>query len=184
MRTSAPGSSVHPQGPGLARLARGFTLIELLVVVALVALASATVSLALRDPDAAQLDREAARLAAVLESARAESRASGLPVWWVPAARGDVLAGASGPSPTAVRTSDTPPDFRFVGLSSGLDLPQRWLASGTQAVVLGAPALRLGPEPLIGAQRVLVQRGPHRLVLATDGLAPFTVVDGASTPAP
>ena len=190
MRTSAPGSSVWPPGPVVARPARGFTLIELLVVVALVALASATVSLALRDPDAVQLDREAVRLAAVLESARAESRASGIPVWWVPLSWGDGPAGSggavgsTGPASAVGRTSDARPDFRLVGLPPGLDLPQRWLAPGTQASVLGAPALQLGPEPLIGAQRVLLQRGPQRLVLATDGLAPFAVVDGASAPAP
>ena len=51
--------------PGSRRAARGFTLVELLVVVALVALAAAAVSLAVRDPDATALEREAARLAGV-----------------------------------------------------------------------------------------------------------------------
>ena len=39
---------------------RGFTLIELMIVVALIAIASAVVSLALRDPAATRLEREAA----------------------------------------------------------------------------------------------------------------------------
>jgi general secretion pathway protein H len=58
---------------------RGFTLLELMVVVAIVALATAGVSLALRDSDATQLEREALRLSALLESARAQSRTSGVP---------------------------------------------------------------------------------------------------------
>ncbi len=56
----------------------GFTLIELLVVITLIAIASSVVTLAMRDPAATRLEQEAARLAALLESARAEARASGL----------------------------------------------------------------------------------------------------------
>jgi general secretion pathway protein H len=193
MRTSAPGSEVLSglTGRRLAgarrRRAGGFTLIELLVVVALVALASATVSLAVRDPEANQLEREAARLAAVLESARAESRASGVPVWWVAAAQPSAPTRFSGLVPAAAVASDlgdAPIDFRFIGLPPALVMPQRWLSSGTQAVVVGAPALVLGPEPLIGAQRLWLQRGSQRLMLATDGLSPFAVADGLSDAAP
>src|SRR5437868_10512301 len=100
-RTSAPGSDAGRAG--------GFTLIELLVVVALIAIASATVSLALRDPAELQLQREAQRLAALLETARAESRASGLAVRWIPKGQ------ASGD------------DFRFEGLPASVRLPTRWL---------------------------------------------------------
>src|SRR5450755_3968282 len=77
----------------------GFTLIELLIVVALIAIATAVASLALRDPAAAKLENEAARLVALLESARAEARASGLSARWEPLAE---QADGSG--------------FRFVGL--------------------------------------------------------------------
>ena len=48
-RTSVPGSDVVP-GIGRPDRNAGFTLIELLVVVALIAITSATISLALRDP--------------------------------------------------------------------------------------------------------------------------------------
>jgi general secretion pathway protein H len=37
----------------------------------------------------------------------------------------------------------------------------------------------LGPEPLIGAQRVVLRLGDQRVELGTDGLGPFVVVDEA-----
>ena len=51
----------------------GFTLIELMIVVALIAIASAVASLALRDPAATRLEHEAARLAADRKSTRLNS---------------------------------------------------------------------------------------------------------------
>ena len=82
-RVVAPPNGASPGGRACGRegpqtKARGFTLIELLIVVAIVALASTLATLALRDPDASALEREADRLSALLEAARAESRASGL----------------------------------------------------------------------------------------------------------
>jgi general secretion pathway protein H len=141
--------------------ARGFTLIELMVVVALVAIAAGTVALALRDGDADRLEREGARLAVLLEAARAEARASGLAVRFEPvaAAPGEPQAG-----------------FRFVGLPPALRLPQHWLYAGVGAEVVGARALLLGPEPLLPAQSLVLHLGAHRLTLASDGLAPFAVV--------
>ncbi len=139
---------------------RGFTLIELLVVVVLIAVASAVASLALRDPAATQLEHEAARLAALFEAARAEARASGISVIWEP------------------RTDPAQEiGFRFVGLPASSELPTRWLAAGVSAEVIGAPAVALGPEPLIGAQRIVLRLDGRSLALATDGLGPFAVVD-------
>ena len=81
MRTSGAGNSLLTIAPGAgARRARGFTLLELLVVVAIIAIATAGVSFAMRDSQATQLEREGQRLAALLESARAQSRSSGVPV--------------------------------------------------------------------------------------------------------
>lgn len=147
----------------------GFTLIELLIVVAIVGVASALVSLAIRDPHASQLEVEAERLATLLESARAEARASGLAVTWVPGR----VAG-DGPGREA--------DFRFVGLPRSMALPTRWLAPETEAEIPGARQLRLGPEPLIGAQRVMLRLGSQRTELVTDGLGPFAPA-GATTSA-
>ncbi len=141
-----------------SRQQRGFTLIELLVVLALIAVASGLVSLAIRDPNATALEQEAARLAALLESARAEARASGLLVRWE-------AHGANGSK-----------EFRFLGLPASIDIPQKWLTPGMSAEVVGAGAVVLGPEPLIGAQRIVLSLEERHLTLVTDGLGPFEVL--------
>jgi len=51
-------------------------------VVAIIAVATAGVSLSLRDNSQTALEREAQRLAVLFESARAQSRASGTAVIW------------------------------------------------------------------------------------------------------
>lgn len=148
MRTSAPGNSLHQH-----LLQRGFTLIELLVVVAIIAIASAGVSFALRDAGGVSLEREAQRLAALLESGRAQSRLTGQPVRW------RAVDGA----------------FRFDGLPPEA-LPRNWLAPTTQ--VVGNTVLVLGPEPIIGPQSVTLTDTEHperSLRIATDGLRPFAV---------
>lgn len=145
-----------------------------MIVVALIAVAAGVVSLALRDPTSTRLEHEAVRLAAVLESARAESRASGIAVYWLP---------------QPLKTNDKElaaisAHFRFVGLPESSTLPARWLDEGVSAEVIGAPQLRLGPEPLIGAQRVALRLAEQRLDVATDGLGPFTVVPPDATTSP
>lgn len=165
MPTSAPGSdpdrlSIPRPAP---RRARGFTLVELLIVVALVALVSGLVSMAVRDPDASQLDQEAVRLIALLESARAEARASGLLARWEPVQR---QSGQDGPVG----------DFRFVGLPDADQRPTRWLHEGVTATVIGARAVQLGPEPIVAAQQLMLALNSRQLMLATDGLGPFRVI--------
>ena len=141
----------------------GFTLIELLVVLVLVAIASSVASLALRDPSATKLEQEASRLVALLEAARTEARSSGLQARWVPHT---AQIGEEG--------------FRFIGFSPESELPGRWLTEGVMAEVVGARAVVLGPEPLIGAQRIVLRLGDQQMTLATDGLGPFAVAsDGA-----
>ena len=162
-------------GHGAAPL-RGFTLIELLLVLMLIALVSGLVSLSLRDGGQASLDREAQRLAALLEAGRAEARATGVAV------RFELVAAAD---PAA----DADARFRFIGLApdslpgSGRT-PGRWLDPDVMASIDDATALRLGPEPLIGAQRITLRLDSQLRVLATDGLAPFTVAEPAAATTP
>ncbi|MDO8250424.1 MAG: prepilin-type N-terminal cleavage/methylation domain-containing protein [Rhodoferax sp.] len=148
MQISVPGSP--------RRHSAGFTLLELLVVVAIVAMVSAGVGFAMRDASQVQLDRDAERLAALLESARARSRVMGVPVRWRASANG----------------------FRFEGLASGA-LPEQWLDPDTSvAADADAAPLLLGPEPIIGPQAVvLVSRSQpgRRVRVATDGVRPFAV---------
>lgn len=135
------------------RRSAGFTLLELLVVISIIALASAGVAFAMRDSTDTQLEREAQRLAALLEAARAQSRASGVAIRWRPTDSG----------------------FRFEGAPAQA-LPERWLDPRTRAE--GTPVLLLGPEPIIGRQSVVLAGGgetPRTLRISTDGLRPFTV---------
>jgi general secretion pathway protein H len=151
MPTSAAGSSS----------ARGFTLLELIVVIAIIAMATAGVSFALRDSSAATLDREADRLAALLESARAQSRASGVAVRWRIVEGGNFVF------------DGLPPDALPGGWASGGISAQASLAGGGPVA-----AVQLGPDPIIPAQEiVLYSEGPpaRSLRVATDGLRPFTV---------
>jgi general secretion pathway protein H len=152
-----PVQSKNPFGATHQLRHAGFTLLELLVVVAIIAVATAGVTLSLRDSSQTALEREAQRLAVLFESARAQSRASGTAVFWRPTLDG----------------------FRFEGLPPGA-LPTRWLEAGTRA---GANlAIQLGPEPIIGAQAVDILSGgqdqgqPARVLrIATDGLRPFAL---------
>ena len=149
MRTSDPGTrNIAPT------LHRGFTLLELLIVVAIMALATAAVSLAMRDSTDTQLEREAQRLAALLESGRAQARMAS----------------------TAIRWHTTPDGFVFEGVAPGT-LPTHWLAGDVQTS--SASALVLGPEPIIGPQQVQlvsIAQPQHRVTLATDGVRPFAIV--------
>jgi len=149
------------------RQASGFTLLELLVVIAVIAVGVSLVVMTLPDADAARLDEEGARLTALLETARAESRTSGVAVWWVPRSAGDSLVGAQGQDQ----------HFQFVGLPKALALPGRWLDARVAAQVVGARAVVLGPEAILPAQRIVLSLGERRLELASDGLGPFSVAE-------
>lgn len=136
MQTSAAGS-------------RGFTLLELLLVIAIIAMATAGVSLALRDSAQSQLEMEAQRLAAVLDAARAQARATGVAVRWKTSDSGYTL------------------DGKFV----------IWQYPGIAAEA-PPQGLVLGPEPLMARASLRLWRieKPESAVrIATDGLRPFGV---------
>ncbi|HXD06995.1 MAG TPA: prepilin-type N-terminal cleavage/methylation domain-containing protein [Burkholderiaceae bacterium] len=143
--------------------ARGFTLIELLIVVALIAIVSAIAGLALRDGSGTQLEREASRLSALLEAARAESRTVGLPITWAPVVNGEGVATG----------------FHFSGTSQANPMPSEWLQPGVSVQMSNDRGLTrgivLGPEPVIGPQRITLRLNDQQLTLSTDGLGPFTV---------
>ena len=160
MQTLAAGTdSVRPTLAKPLRRTGGFTLLELLIVVTIMAIATAGVGLSLRSGSATSLEREAQRLAALLESARAQSRMTAVPVRWRPTATG----------------------FSFEGLTDSAALPNSWLGQDVQAA--GAGAVVLGPEPVIGPQqiRLVSLSDPARsLILATDGVRPFSVLTQAA----
>ena len=163
-RRAASGARPWP-APGSARADRrraGFTLIELLVVVALIAIASSAAVLSLRAGPSAALERDAQRLAAVLEAARAQARASDVRVLWLPQAEGFVLRGLPHVATPAL---------------------QVWLSPETR--VRSPAAVLLGPEPLIGPQRIelyAANQPGQRLWVLSDGLRPFGVHTQASPP--
>ena len=161
----AVGNSLGPcadsqvLGPRVRSTCLGFTLLELLVVISIIAAACAGVALALRDGSQAALDRDAQRLAVLFESARAQSRATGVAVTWQPSASGFAFTGLAGASPN-----------------------KAWLSPTTG--VVGTDTVRLGPEPMIGAQAVdlydtaqSAAANPQRLTvrIASDGLRPFSL---------
>lgn len=157
MPTSAAGSK-----PSARLRAAGFTLVELMVVVALIAVATAGVSLSLGQRPSAALERDAQRLAAKLESARAQARASDVQVVWLAQADGFVLRGLPRPQ-----------------------TPERWLSPETRTTVT-TPVV-LGPEPLIEPRQielVSASQPGQRLWVVSDGLRPFTVQTAAARGAP
>ena len=138
---------------------RGLTLLELLVVLAIIAISSAGVALAMRDNAQNQLERDTQRLIAKLEAARVQSRAQGLPIVW--------------------RTTDSGFIIETPVVGSGF-VAQRddWLSAGMFADM---KAITLGPEPIIPPATITlsnsnVQTSDAKLMqlrIGTDGLQPF-----------
>ena len=149
---------------------RGFTLMELMVVVAIIAIASAGVMFAIPDASATALERDAQRLAALLDSARAQSRASGLAITWKPTDQGFVFEGMA-----KIKNEKTGE------MEDLVKYPTTWLSNETRAELasgLGnspANSLALGPEPIIAAQEVVLRHAARSLTLATDGIRPFGI---------
>ena len=156
MPTSAAGSKPS------CRAVRGFTLIELMVVVALIAVATAGAVLSLRDSASSALERDAQRLAAMLEAARAQARTSHAVVVWQAQGAGFVVRGLPRP-----------------------ESPQAWLSEHTRA--RSATPVVLGPEALMAPQRIELYSTlapQQRLWVVSDGLRPFTVQANAGQATP
>lgn len=144
-------------GPGPSGGYQGLTLIELLTVLSVIALTTALALPALRDGTASGLREEALRLAHLLEQARAASRARDETVTWQVQGPGFVFRGPV----QEPRTS-------------------WWLHPDTEAEVLDAQTLELGPEPVIAAQTVRLrqrQRPELSWWVYTDGARPFEALD-------
>ena len=141
---------------------RGFTLMELMVVVAIIAIASAGVMMAVPDASATALEREALRLSALLDSARAQSRASGLAITWKPTAGGFEFEGAA-----KIKNSNTGE------MEDVVKYPKTWL--NMETTVDASSRLALGPEPVIAQQELVLRHADRSLTLSTDGIRPFAV---------
>ena len=168
---------------------RGLTLLELLVVLAIIGLAMAGVSLSLRDSSQTQLEREAQRLVAVLEAARAQSRTSGMALIWQATPEGFAIRPVLGANPALGNTAA--PGTAGNAASPIAARTETWLAAGTQALVstttaatnnaAPANAVVLGPEPILTPTRItlsvaVANKPATALSIGTDGLRPFQVV--------
>jgi general secretion pathway protein H len=150
-------------------------LIELLVVIAIIAIGTAAVSLSLRDSAQTVLERDAERLAALFESARARSRASGMPVQWHPVSIQNTSAVVDSKGQQTGQLTGQITAFVFEGLPPQT-LPTHWLSPS----VYVAPNtwVVLGPDPIIGPQSVTLQMNDLNISVSTDGLKPFAVKRG------
>lgn len=165
----------------------GFTLLEMLVVLTVLALASGLTALALRDGASQRLEQEGVRLAALLEAARLESRTTGRTISWSvaspmrpsPAGQAADFQFGDG-APMATATAARPATHSAVNPPDPLQrLPRRWLHEGTQAEVIGARVVVLGPDPILPPQRIRLRLGREAVVIGTDGLGPFRLESGA-----
>lgn len=167
--TSAIGS---PAGP------TGFTLLEMLVVLVALALLGTLAVLSLRDDREQLLHTEADRLIAMLEAARAESRATGAPIVWFPI--GPLELDRSNERGQAARTNAWQ-GFAFeVRASSSFSGPRvataTWAAkAGLSLGVRTQPSdlLVLGPDPIIPSQSVIIEHAGRFVEISTDGVSPF-----------
>ena len=142
---------------------RGLTLLELLVVLAIIAISSAGVAIAMRDNAQTQLEREAQRLIAKLEAARVQSRAQGLPLVWRATASGFVIETPVAGSGFVAQSEDWLSADMSIGMSEGMK------------------AISLGPEPIIPPATITLSKASGQtsgtklmnLRIGTDGLQPF-----------
>jgi len=131
-------------------------LLELLIVIAVIALGTAGVALAMRDSTQTQIDREALRLSALLDAARSQSRASGKAVIW-----------------QAYVDEKNEPAMRWQGQSHKEPIPTAWLDSKI-SVETNRPVV-LGPDPVIAPTRIRLTLGSQSRDVVSDGVGAFKV---------
>lgn len=147
---------------------QGLTLLELMVVLLIIGLATAGVALAMRDGSHTQLEREAQRLVAQLEAARAQSRTSGQTWVWQPSATGYAFYALPRTAPPTQKQ-------------------EAWLQANTQASIdtpRNSSEVVLGPEPVLAPVQISLRLAaepntptpPLLLRIGTDGLKPFEVL--------
>ena len=157
---------------------QGLTLLELMVVLLIISFATTGVALALRDSSQTQLEREAQRLIAKLEAARAQSRTSGLTLVWQPTSEGFVI----GTLPRAANQALTREVWLQANTQATLEVPANTAATGVV----------LGPEPILSPIQISLSISgdmantqantnsdvsqPKTLRIGTNGLKPFEVL--------
>lgn len=128
---------------------KGFTLIELMVVIAIVAVLAGTVVINLNRAGAG-VEKDAQRIAALLEQHRAKSRSSGVKVTFI--AAGDAYSFMRGARDK---------------------VEGKW--QDTQTIAL-AGQIVLGPDPVIEPGKIVLVGGDgHKRAVLTDGVRPFYV---------
>jgi general secretion pathway protein H len=140
---------------------RGFTLLELLLVIAIIAIGSAGVSFAFRDSAQNVLDREADKLAVLLEAGRLQSRSTGVALAWVAHSSTALGSGASG--------------YSIVSAQEVRRLAQPQTTWAAPELKAEGAAVILGPEPMLPAQSITLSLGERKLKITSDGLRPFKV---------
>lgn len=164
MPMSAVGNKKTP-GPDFQR---GFTLLELLVVLFIVALLSGGVAWSISQQSQHAPQREAQRLVALLEDARAQSQSNGQAVQWRAVPGGFEFPGLTASTPTGDET------VRH----------HRWQNEDASAVVLQptGTTLLLGPEPVLPPQRLRLRVGEQTVDVGTDGARAFAVLPAIEMP--
>jgi general secretion pathway protein H len=141
----------------------GWTLLELMVVLAIFAIAVGSVQLSMPNPAQLAVERDAKRLAAKLQTERITARAQGQRRYWLAQEQGFAWAVSN-------------------GLASGLQIDKKepWEGAETRlAAGYEQSQLRLGPDPVLPAQHVLLTTtggafSTNLWWVGTDGISPFT----------